>query len=288
MARLGKPAAQGGNELTSRGASKRERLTAKKRDEREHRIRAAKRRKKQRYLITLGVLAAAGVGIAAFAMLSGDEGSLATTGKCESSTDTTTADPTPGAYPAPFEMTIDTTKTYTATISTNKGDIDVKLHDDIAPVTVNNFVCLARDGFYDGLTFHRVIPAFMIQGGDPAGTGSGGPGYSFEDEFDPSKTFAEPYILAMANSGPATNGSQFFITVEPTEHLNGKHTIFGKVSKGEAVVEQLSELGDAQGTPSEPITIESITIFESEGTASPSPSVRTSESPTASASASGS
>jgi cyclophilin family peptidyl-prolyl cis-trans isomerase len=183
-----------------------------------------------------------------------------TGGEASCETDTPDANPYDRTYPTPFDMTIDTTKTYSATISTNKGDITLSLHDDLAPITVNNFVCLAYDGFYDGLTFHRVIPDFMIQGGDPSGDGSGGPGYEFQDEFDPSRDFSEPYVLAMANSGPATNGSQFFITVEPTEHLNGKHTIFGGITAGASIAELLSELGDAAGTPREPITIESITI----------------------------
>lgn len=263
--------------MTSRSASKRERQTAKKREEREARIRAAKRRQRQRLFIVLGVLIAGGIAATVIALTSGDEGTLATGEACQSSTDTSTAEPG-GAYPAPFEMTIDTAKVYSAKIQTSQGDIEVRLHDDIAPLTVNNFVCLARDGFYDGLTFHRIIPGFMIQGGDPNGDGSGGPGYSFPDEFDPSKDFAEPYVLAMANSGPATNGSQFFITVAPTPHLNQKHTIFGKVSAGQEVVDKIAALGSESGAPSEPVTIETITIVEadadtiSEINATPTPS----------------
>src|SRR3982751_4343895 len=117
-----------------------------------------------------------------------------------------------------------------ATLQTNHGTIAVELFDDAAPKTVENFTKLARDGFYDGVIFHRVIPNFMIQGGDPTGTGRGGPGYQFADEFHPDLQFSKPYLLAMANAGPGTNGSQFFITVGPTPHLNRKHTIFGEVT----------------------------------------------------------
>ena len=129
-------------------------------------------------------------------------------------------------------MAIDTTKTYYATFSTAKGDIRVQLYADGEPITVNNFVFLAQQGFYDNTTFHRVIKDFMAQGGDPTGTGSGGPGYRFEDEIDPSLTFSQAGILAMANAGANTNGSQFFLTFAPTTWLNGKHTIFGKVVDG--------------------------------------------------------
>lgn len=116
-----------------------------------------------------------------------------------------------------------------ATMSTNKGDIHLRLFPDEAPITVANFVNLAQRKFYDGIVFHRVISDFMIQGGDPDGTGRGGPGYQFEDEFDSSLRHSKPGILSMANSGPGTNGSQFFVTHVPTAHLDGKHTIFGEV-----------------------------------------------------------
>ncbi len=132
----------------------------------------------------------------------------------------------------PPEMQIDPKKKYTATLSTDKGDIVVDLFADKAPKTVNNFVFLARQGFYDGTIFHRVIDDFMVQGGDPTGTGTGGPGYRFGDEFDPSLKHDKPGVLSMANAGPGTNGSQFFITHVPTPWLNGKHSIFGQVSKG--------------------------------------------------------
>jgi cyclophilin family peptidyl-prolyl cis-trans isomerase len=135
-------------------------------------------------------------------------------------------------YNKPPEMTIDPIKKYTATFSTDKGDIVVDLFADKAPKTVNNFIFLAREGFYDGTIFHRVINDFMAQGGDPTGTGTGGPGYRFADEFDPSLKHSKAGILSMANAGPGTNGSQFFITHVPTPWLDGKHSIFGQVSQG--------------------------------------------------------
>jgi cyclophilin family peptidyl-prolyl cis-trans isomerase len=140
-------------------------------------------------------------------------------------------------------MQIDTKKRYTATIETNRGMIVADLFAAQAPRTVNNFVSLARDGFYDGITFHRVIKDFMIQGGDPSGTGRGGPGYSFKDEFDPKLKHDKPGVLSMANSGPNTNGSQFFITHVPTPWLDGKHSVFGQVIKGQDVVDKI-EQGD--------------------------------------------
>lgn len=155
-------------------------------------------------------------------------------------TPTPTAEPTQGdlAMPAAKQwtsappMSIDTEKTYFATLRTDKGDIRVELFDDSAPITVNNFVFLAREGFYDNTTFHRVLKDFMAQAGDPTGSGSGGPGYKFADEIDRARTFDTPGYLAMANAGANTNGSQFFITFVPTPWLNGKHTIFGKVVEG--------------------------------------------------------
>ena len=141
----------------------------------------------------------------------------------------------------PPQMTIDPQKSYTAIFKTAKGDITIELYADKAPKTVNNLVFLAKEGFYDNTTFHRVIDGFMAQGGDPTGTGRGGPGYRFEDEFDPSLRFDEAGILAMANAGPNTNGSQFFITYGPTPHLNNRHTIYGKVTEGLDVALSLSE-----------------------------------------------
>ena len=155
-------------------------------------------------------------------------------------------------YSAPPEMQIDPDTTYRATLTTSKGDIVLDLQPQHAPKTVNNFVTLARDGFYDGLTFHRVIPNFMIQGGDPNGTGTGGPGYRFEDETRDNPLTHETGVISMANAGPNTNGSQFFITHAPQPHLDGRHTVFGKVTQGQDVVDAVRQ-GD---------TMTSVTIEE--------------------------
>jgi len=138
-------------------------------------------------------------------------------------------------------MQIDPSKKYRAAIETNRGNIDLELSPEFAPKTVNNFVFLAREGFYDGVTFHRVIGNFMIQGGDPTGTGSGGPGYRFEDEVRGNPLKHETGVISMANAGPNTNGSQFFITHSPQPHLNGKHTVFGKVTSGMDVVNAIRQ-----------------------------------------------
>lgn len=138
-------------------------------------------------------------------------------------------------------MSIDPTKQYAATIETSKGTIVIDLAANYAPKTVNNFVFLANNGFYDGLKFHRVISNFMIQGGDPTGTGAGGPGYKFEDEVRNNPLKHETGVLSMANAGPNTNGSQFFITHSPQPHLNGKHTVFGKVREGQDVVNAIRQ-----------------------------------------------
>lgn len=153
----------------------------------------------------------------------------------------------PKRYSQPFELKLDLKKSYTATIETNRGFITLKLYAAQAPRTVNNFVCLARDGFYDGVTFHRVIKDFMIQGGDPTGTGRGGPGYTFKDEFDPKLKHDKPGVLSMANAGPGTNGSQFFITHVPTPWLDGKHSVFGQVTKGQDIVNAIQQ-GDVMLT----------------------------------------
>jgi len=149
--------------------------------------------------------------------------------------------PEPTTYSTPTPMIDETSKQYTATIETNKGDLVLELFAEDVPLTVDNFVSLARDGFYDGLTFHRVIPGFMVQGGDPTGTGAGGPGYSFADEFTEHTHVAG--ALSMANSGPNTNGSQFFITYSPQHHLDGKHSVFGQLIEGTDVLNQI-EQGD--------------------------------------------
>jgi peptidyl-prolyl cis-trans isomerase A (cyclophilin A) len=149
-------------------------------------------------------------------------------------------------------------------METNKGTVEFELFPKQAPLTVNNFVALARQGFYDGVTFHRVIENFMIQGGDPDGTGMGGPGYTFQDELDPELSFDAPGVLAMANAGPNTNGSQFFVTTGTPRHLQGKHTIFGKVTEGYEVVEGISRVpSDGRDRPLEPVTIERLSIIES-------------------------
>ncbi|MBI3554754.1 MAG: peptidylprolyl isomerase [Deltaproteobacteria bacterium] len=165
----------------------------------------------------------------------------------------------------------------TAVIKTSMGSISVMLYPDKAPKTVENFIGLAtgkkewtdpktgkvmkNKPLYNGTIFHRVIPGFMVQGGDPLGQGTGGPGYQFEDEFDPSLQFTEPGILAMANAGPATNGSQFFITVKETPWLNGKHTIFGKVTKGMDVVNKIVSVPRGPNDmPTKPVKITGITV----------------------------
>ena len=147
-------------------------------------------------------------------------------------------------WKTPPPMTIDPQKTYRVTIDAPRGEIELELYPEHAPKTVNNFVFLAKEGFYDGVKFHRVIANFVIQGGDPTGTGSGGPGYRFEDEVKNNPLKHERGVISMANAGPGTNGSQFFITHSPQPHLNGKHTVFGKVVKGLDVVDAIKQ-GDA-------------------------------------------
>lgn len=155
-------------------------------------------------------------------------------------------------WKTPPEMTIDPKKVYTATFNTARGKIVVDLYPEHAPKTVNNFVFLAKEGFYDGVKFHRVIANFVIQGGDPTGTGAGGPGYRFEDEVRNNPLKNERGMISMANAGPGTNGSQFFILHSAQPHLNGKHTVFGKVVNGMDVVDAIRQ-GDV---------INSVTITE--------------------------
>ncbi len=147
-------------------------------------------------------------------------------------------------WDGPPDMQIDPGKEYTIKITTNRGDIELELYPRHAPKTVNNFVFLSKAGFYDGITFHRVIDDFVVQGGDPTGTGRGGPGYRFEDEVKDNPLTHERGVISMANAGPDTNGSQFFITHSPQPHLNGKHTVFGRVVKGLDVVDAIRP-GDA-------------------------------------------
>src|ERR671919_2230153 len=143
--------------------------------------------------------------------------------------------------PMPPSGALDTSKSYRARFKTERGEIVADLHASEAPLTVENFVNLARARFYDGTTFHRVIPGFMAQGGDPTGTGRGGPGYQFEDEINPSLRHNGPGVLSMANAGPGTNGSQFFITFDATPHLDGRHTVFGQVVEGMQVLRSIRE-----------------------------------------------
>ncbi len=166
-------------------------------------------------------------------------------------------------YSAPPELAIDTSATYTATIRTNKGDITARLFADEAPGTVNNFVFLAREGFYDGVIFHRVISGFMIQGGDPTGTGRGGPGYTFADELDASR--ARGYkmgTLAMANAGPNTNGSQFFV-MHQDYGLPPQYSVFGKTIDGQDVVDDIASVATGAGDkPLDDVVITTIEIVQ--------------------------
>ena len=176
-----------------------------------------------------------------------------------------------GMYDTAPEMSIDPNKYYYATLATEQGDIKLQLFADRAPMTVNNFVFLAREGFYDNTTFHRVLADFMAQAGDPTGTGMGGPGYTFADEIWPGGSFDRRGLLAMANAGPGTNGSQFFITFAPTQWLDGNHTIFGEVIEGDDVLSKLT-LRDPQSNPSEPgDLIQSITVEETDSSILPTP-----------------
>ena len=206
---------------------------------------SARRKLDTTQLVAIGVIVVAVV-LVAWLSLPKDKG-VATTAK---------------QYDAPPPMTIDVTKQYFATVKMeNGGEFVIQLFPDKAPVTVNNFVFLAREGFYDGTTFHRVLADFMAQGGDPTGTGGGGPGYEFANE-DSDLTFNKAGVVAMANAGRDTNGSQFFITFSPQEYLNGNYTIFGQVIEGMDVVMNI-RLRDPQQNPNfEGDKIKSITIEE--------------------------
>jgi cyclophilin family peptidyl-prolyl cis-trans isomerase len=164
-------------------------------------------------------------------------------------------------YAAQPAITIDPAKAYSAAIKTDMGDIIVHLHADKTPRTVNNFVFLAREGFYDGVIFHRVIADFMAQGGDPTGTGRGGPGYTFEDEFHPNLRHDGPGVLSMANAGPDTNGSQFFITHVATPHLDDRHSVFGQVVEGMDVLLSIPPR-DPSVVDAPAVTIHTIEISE--------------------------
>jgi len=155
-------------------------------------------------------------------------------------------------WDTPPEVQIDPSKKYQIAIETNRGELVIELYPEHAPKTVNNFVFLSKEGFYDGVSFHRVINDFMIQGGDPTGSGRGGPGYRFEDEFSGNPLKHDRGVISMANAGPNTNGSQFFITHSPQPHLDGKHTVFGKVITGLEIVDTIQQ-GD---------TMQQVTVSE--------------------------
>ena len=169
--------------------------------------------------------------------------------------------PQPNQWSKPPLLEIDPKKQYTAVLDTDKGEIRLRLFADKTPKTVNNFVFLSRQGFYNGTIFHRVIKDFMAQGGDPTGTGRGGPGYSFADEFQPSLRHDKPGVLSMANAGPNTNGSQFFITHVPTPWLDGKHSVFGQVVDGMDVLLSISPR-DPQRPEYPGVQIKSVLILE--------------------------
>ena len=220
---------------------------SRKRSTRANKKRVSARKKMDTtQLVAIGVIVVAVVLVAWFSFPK-DKGSSTTAAK---------------QYSAPPPMTIDMTKQYFATVKMeNGGEFVIQLFPDKAPITVNNFVFLAREGFYDGTTFHRVLADFMAQGGDPTGTGGGGPGYVFQNE-DNDLSFDKPGVVAMANAGRDTNGSQFFITFGPQEYLNGNYTIFGQVIQGMDVVTSI-RLRDPQQNPNfEGDKIKSITIEE--------------------------
>ena len=215
-------------------------LSVSKRREEMQRKKAAQR--KRRNAVLGGLLAVVVIAAAAYFLLRPDSAAAPTASESGERPLAALAPADRNDYYSQYPpMVIDTAKLYEAIITVaGKGDMRLTLFDDEAPLTVNNFVFLAKEGFYDGLTFHRVLADFMAQGGDPTGIGSGGPGYEFEDEVDTGRTFDKRGLLAMANGGPATNGSQFFITFVPTPHLNGLHTIFGELVEGDDVLSSLT------------------------------------------------
>jgi peptidyl-prolyl cis-trans isomerase B (cyclophilin B) len=160
----------------------------------------------------------------------------------------------------PEMMTFDAGHTYYVNMLTNKGMIKIRMMPDVAPMHVTSFLYLTKLGFHDGLAFHRVITGFMAQGGDPLGNGTGGPGYQFNGEFSDKVKHTKPGMLSMANAGPGTDGSQFFITFKPTPWLDGKHSIFGEVVDGMSVVQMLEAAGSQSGRTSEPLKIEKVTV----------------------------
>ncbi|MHC4549301.1 MAG: peptidylprolyl isomerase [Planctomycetota bacterium] len=164
------------------------------------------------------------------------------------------------SLPKPPQFPFDKNKRYLWNLTTNQGPIRIRLMPEVAPMHASSTIFLARTGFYDGLRFHRVIEGFMAQGGCPLGSGTGGPGYTYDGEFDPKVTHSRPGLLSMANAGPGTDGSQFFITFVPTPHLDGKHSIFGEVTEGMDTVQALEGKGTRSGATIEPLVIEKTTI----------------------------
>jgi cyclophilin family peptidyl-prolyl cis-trans isomerase len=162
----------------------------------------------------------------------------------------------------PEQRQFDPNKEYFWILETNKGNIRIKLMTDVAPMHATSTIFLTEKGFYDGTIFHRVIPGFMAQGGDPLGTGTGGPGYKYDGEFSPNVKHDRPFLLSMANAGPGTDGSQFFLTFVPTPWLDGKHTIFGEVVEGQDTVKKLEDAGSPQGKPTEELKIVKARIEE--------------------------
>ena len=207
----------------------------------------------------------------------GEEGTPSTTASSDVTSEAEASSTLPedpaarnGFYDAPPAMQIDPETVYLATFETEKGDIVVELFAEKAPRTVNNFIFLAREGFYDDTTFHRVIPGFVVQGGDPTGTGTGGPGYRFADEFHPDLTHDSAGMLSMANAGPDTNGSQFFITLAPIPNLDGKHAVFGKVVDGMGVLTAISPRNPQEATePGD--TLRTVRIEEASSSQLPTP-----------------
>lgn len=164
------------------------------------------------------------------------------------------------SLPKPEKVEFAADKQYLAHVETSKGPLTIRLMPAVAPMHVTSFIYLARLGFYDGLKFHRVIPGFMAQGGDPLGNGTGGPGYEYAGEFDPKVKHDKPGLLSMANRGPNTDGSQFFLTFVATPHLDGKHTIYGEVTEGTGTLNKIEAVGSNSGKTSEPVAIEKVTI----------------------------
>ena len=253
------------------------RLAARRQAERH-----AVRRRRRLGLGAVGVVAGLALLVAGVAMLTADDGGEPQASPSPSVVDRCDHAAPPGAegkpptFDSPPRDELRKNTEYSATIETSCGTIEVELLPDIAPIGVNSFIFLANEGFYDGLTFHRIVEGFVVQGGDPKGDGTGGPGYEFEIETSPDQRFDSAGLLAYANSGPGTNGSQFFITLAPTPQLDagggtGEYTIFGRVTKGMGVVRQLGSQATTSGpncpagescSPVKPVYIDSVTIEE--------------------------